>query len=75
MFNLRQQRYQRGVNMNESIMRQCGFNKEVDLIKKGYCPFCKRQVNVTEFKNEISKREFRISGLCQICQDETFREK
>lgn len=54
--------------MNKDIMRQCGFNKELDLIKRGYCPFCKRQVNVTEFKNEISKREFKISGLCKACQ-------
>jgi len=26
----------------------------------------------TEFRDEISKREFRISGLCQKCQDSIF---
>lgn len=26
----------------------------------------------TEFRDEVSKREFRISGLCQKCQDEIF---
>jgi hypothetical protein len=61
--------------MNKDIMRGCGFNKEIDLIKKGMCPFCKRQVNIIQFKNEKSKREFKISGLCQGCQDETFKEK
>ena len=61
--------------MNKSVMRQLGYNKELDLIDKGYCPFCNRQVNVTKFKNVISKREFKISGLCQQCQDETFKEK
>lgn len=61
--------------MNKDIMCQCGFSKEVDLIEKGFCPFCKRQVNVTEFKNEISKREFKISGLCRECQDKIFKKK
>lgn len=26
----------------------------------------------TEFKDEISRREYRISGLCQKCQDKIF---
>lgn len=26
----------------------------------------------TEFKDELSRREYRISGLCQKCQDEVF---
>ena len=25
-----------------------------------------------EFKNEISKREYTISGMCQTCQDKVF---
>lgn len=61
--------------MNKDIMRQLRFNREVDLVEKGICPFCKKQVNVTEFRDETSKREFKISGLCQECQDKTFKEK
>jgi len=26
----------------------------------------------TEFRDEISRREYRISGLCQACQDSFF---
>jgi hypothetical protein len=26
----------------------------------------------TEFRNELSRREYRISGLCQKCQDSVF---
>ena len=26
------------------------------------------------FRDELSEREYRISGLCQNCQDEIFRE-
>lgn len=34
------------------------------------CVFCNNPA--TEFKDELSKREYRISGLCQKCQDEVF---
>ena len=37
---------------------------------EGKCPICKEIIG--EFKDELSKKEFRISGLCQKCQDETF---
>lgn len=60
--------------MNEDIMRQAGFGKEVDLKKAGKCPFCKKDINEKDFKDEISRREFKISGLCQSCQDDTFED-
>ena len=34
------------------------------------CVFCHKEA--TNFRNEISKKEYRISGICQSCQDETF---
>jgi len=49
-----------------------GNNKETagDLIDQGRCPICSQPVG--EFKDELSRREFKISGLCQACQDITF---
>ena len=41
-----------------------------DAINNNTCVVCK--VKVTEFKNEVSMREYKISGFCQKCQDETF---
>jgi len=41
----------------------------------GICPFCKKPVNENDFLDELPKKEFRISGLCQKCQDEVFNEK
>lgn len=35
------------------------------------CAFCNRPA--TEFTDVVSEREFAISGMCQKCQDETFR--
>jgi len=58
--------------MNEEIMRQMGFQEQVERVKQGRCPFCNNEVNVNEFKNEISLKEYNISGMCQKCQDDFF---
>lgn len=61
--------------MNENIMRALGFGEMVDNAKSGVCPLCKKVVDINEFLDEISKREFKISGMCQSCQDEIFNPK
>lgn len=59
--------------MNEKIMRQMGFGAAADAFSRGECPFCGTMVDVDkDFRDEVSRREFKISGLCQACQDETF---
>lgn len=47
---------------------------EMEKLKaEGKCPFCGKKINVeTEFRDEVSKKEFGISGLCQECQDDFF---
>ena len=41
-------------------------------IVSGLCPFCKAEIKEEDFKDEISKLEYSVSGLCQKCQDEVF---
>ena len=41
-----------------------------EVIKNNTCAFCV-EPNL-EFRNAISVQEYRISGLCQNCQDEVF---
>jgi hypothetical protein len=36
------------------------------------CPTCGGSIG--KFKDELSEREYRISGMCQKCQDEVFTE-
>lgn len=55
--------------MNEKIMRKAGFAEEVELVKGGICPFCGKRIGKGEFRDGVSLREYRISGLCQKCQD------
>lgn len=38
----------------------------------GVCAVCRGPVSLDSFRDELSKREFRISGLCQVCQDDVF---
>ena len=41
-------------------------------IQAGICAVCKEEAN--KFTDELSVREYAISGLCQKCQDEVFNE-
>ena len=59
--------------MNVVIMKKMGFGKEVAAVQNGKCPFCGKEIKGREdFKDELSWREYKISGLCQECQDKTF---
>ena len=61
--------------MNKEIMRKAGFGKEIDRVKEGKCPSCGKKIDTTtEFRDEVSIREYGISGLCQKCQSEVFRK-
>ena len=44
----------------------------IELRKQNKCPFCKKSMNNPKFKDDLSIKEFNISGLCQDCQDKTF---
>jgi uncharacterized CHY-type Zn-finger protein len=59
--------------MNKDIMVSAGFQKEIDNINKGLCPFC--GIKPDTFKNELSIKEYKISGMCQVCQDNFFKEE
>ena len=49
------------------------FPYNVDKIRNRKCVSCDEDAN--EFRNEISLKEYGISGLCQICQDLVFGVK
>ena len=59
--------------MNKKIMKQF-FPVEIARVEKNLCPLCGNEINKKEFRNEISKQEFKISGMCQKCQDIIFNE-
>jgi len=61
--------------MNEKIVRGVGFSEEVDLVHQGKCPLCRKEVDVREFTDGQSVREFLISRMCKSCQDGVFKTK
>lgn len=48
------------------------FPKEMDNIKKGLCACCGIEIQKDEFRDDLSKREYATSGMCQDCQDSVF---
>ena len=40
--------------------------------RENKCPFCGETINMDNFKDDLSRREFEISGMCQKCQDDFF---
>jgi hypothetical protein len=59
--------------MNKELMRFMGFGAEVDAVERGECPKCNRIIVISEFSDARSLKEYRISGYCQPCQDQTFK--
>jgi hypothetical protein len=47
----------------------CGYTER---LKAGLCPTCGKKPG--KMRDEISRREFAITGMCQPCQDKTFGE-
>ena len=47
-----------------------GKNRQ-DIIAQGLCMTCDRTTTAL-FRDEVSRDEYRISGMCQSCQDSVF---
>ena len=58
--------------MNKEIMKQAGFTEQVKDFENNKCPFCKESININNFNDPLSVKEYHISGLCQKCQDKVF---
>ena len=65
--------------MKQTLKTTFGFgrswNKQEQITKNLCCPpplGCGR--TITAFRDKLSEKEYTISGLCQDCQDEVFRD-
>ena len=48
----------------------------VKTITEGYCVSCgKEGIVASSFRDDLSKKEYAISGMCQCCQDDVFGVK
>lgn len=55
----------------DNVAEQLFGNNRTTSIENDICVICCKMA--TEFKDEISRKEYTISGMCQACQDETFK--
>lgn len=61
--------------MNKELLRKMGFGGAVDRFEAGKCPICNKDIDKeTEFKDDLSRKEYEISGMCQTCQDGVFSQ-
>tara|TARA_Y100000310_G_scaffold289567_1_gene316058 strand:- start:853 stop:1062 length:210 start_codon:yes stop_codon:yes gene_type:complete len=51
------------------LSRLTGKSREIQ-IASGLCMTCDGEAK--EFKDDLSRKEYGISGMCQACQDATF---
>ena len=46
--------------------------KRKDSILNDVCSWCGKSVTGFDFRDDVSRKEYTISGFCQQCQDKTF---
>lgn len=59
-------------SMNKEIVRKV-FPEMVERVEAGCCPICGKEVVQEKFRDALSEKEFKISGMCQKCQDNFFK--
>ena len=60
--------------MNRELLEMFGFTEEMALVENRQCPLCEAHININQFEDERSLKEFIISGMCLKCQDKIFTE-
>lgn len=60
--------------MNEEIIKVI-FGEITNRLNNHLCPICGQKIDESDFRDEISKREYGISGMCQQCQDKIFNKE
>jgi len=43
-----------------------------EAMEEKVCVFCHEPINMNDFKDMLSVKEYSISGICQKCQDKVF---
>lgn len=57
--------------VDHAITSIFGFDRKKTIESKK-CVFCSEEVDLDSFKDELSLKEYHISGMCQPCQDRIF---
>lgn len=61
-------------DISKPVFQHPDFHIEAMYTQLGICPNCYTPICEEDFVDEISRREYSVSGLCQMCQDVMFAE-
>lgn len=61
-----------GPDKNKPVFKLPQYKKQAENVGKGKCATCGGEAG--EFTDALSEKEYKISGMCQNCQDKTFGE-
>ena len=56
----------------DNITKNCFGKTKTDAEAERICVFCHKPINLEDFKDDLSRKEYEISGIRQKCQDDTF---
>ena len=59
----------------DRVLKHIWGKDRVETIRAGLCMMCNNEFISENFRDELSEKEYTISGLCQECQDEIFGER
>ena len=58
----------------EALLTSLTGRSRVECVDTGLCATCGQDALNTSFRDELSWKEYSISGMCQKCQDDFFGE-
>ena len=56
----------------DSFLKEALGVQRRESIEQNVCAICHATVDENSFKDSLSLKEYRISGMCQDCQDKVF---
>jgi ribosomal protein S18 len=66
------ERYKGIQNFIDKFAEKSFGRSQTEAKEKKICVFCGEKIKMKDFKDQLSIKEYGISGLCQKCQDDTF---
>jgi len=59
-------------NFLDNFTRKTFGKSQTEAEEQKICVFCHKPIKMEDFRDDLSRKEYGISGLCQKCQDDTF---
>lgn len=58
------------INFDKPVFKL--FPDQMELAKEGKCTTCGKEIKIEDYRDPLSLQEYKISGMCQECQDSVF---